>query len=116
MRKETHQHKKNGLSEKIKDISDLVFDCVVLVRLHGLRGVLLLRIGGLTLSDRRGRLALLICRRGGGDRLIDLHLSVIFDGLKSRFGVLLGSGRRGLGLLPSRIWFFAGLFLLDTLT
>lgn len=116
MRKATHQHERvNGIDEKAKDISDLVFDCVVLVRLHGFRGILLLRIGGLTLNHQRSRLALLICRHGGG-RFIDLHLSVIFDGLKSRVWVLLGSGRQDLGLLPGRVWFLAGLFFLDALT
>ena len=105
------RHQRKG-----KDISDLVFDCVVLVRLHGLRGVLLLRIGGLTLSHQGSRFALLICRSGGGDGLIDFHLSVIFASLTSSFRFLLGSRRRDFGLVPSRVWFLARFFLLDALT
>ena len=34
--------KTNHGNEKAKCVNDLVFDCVVLVRLHGLRGILLL--------------------------------------------------------------------------
>ena len=92
--------KTNGSNEKTKHVSDLVFDCVVLVRLHGLRGIRLFCIGELTLRHRRSRLALLI---GGGDRLIDFHLYVFFSRLSRRLRLLLGSRRRGLGLFLGRV-------------
>lgn len=115
MRRDPPAQKTDCSNEKTEHISDLVLDCIVLVRLHGIRVILLLRIGGLTLCPRRSRLALLIGWSGGGNRLINLHLCVLSSRPSFRFQPLLRSRGRGLRLFLGGVQLLAGLFFLNAL-